>query len=127
MPYCPRCRYELEENIETCPDCNVDLVAELLPIPEEYEDAEWVELYAFPGTLYARMAIELLRRETIPAYSQSYFGGTGMGVGDVGDFVSARAAVYVLEPDLERSRDIIGAMIDEIPGAGEEDAEADAE
>lgn len=39
MSYCPNCKYEYTDGIETCPDCNVELVAE---IPNE---EEWVPVY----------------------------------------------------------------------------------
>lgn len=121
MPYCPKCRYECETGIEICPDCDVDLVAELPPpIPEEYADAEWIELYTFPGSLYANMAIELLNREGIPAYSQTFFGGSALGVTSSGDYVGSSATVFVLEPDFERGRDVVEMMIGELPGEDEE-------
>jgi len=122
MPYCPKCRCEYDFGIEICSDCDVDLVAEQPPpIPEDYQNEEWVELYAFPGTLYAGMAIELLNREGIPAYSQSFFGGSAMGVSTAGDYVGAVASVFVLEPDYDRGRDIIETMVGELPGEDEED------
>lgn len=128
MPYCPKCRFEYEMGIDICTDCDVDLVAELPPaIPEEYQDAEWIELYSFPGTLYAGMAIELLTREGIPAYSQSFFGGSAMGVSTSGDYVGALASVFVLEPDYDRGRDIIETMIGELPGHDEEGYEDEDE
>ena len=111
-----------------CSDCEVDLVAELPPsIPEEYQGAEWIELYSFPGTLYAAMAIELLNREGIPAYAQSFFGGSAMGVSTSGDYVGAVASVFVLEPDFDRGRDIIETMVGELPGENEEEYDDDEE
>lgn len=122
MPFCPKCRCEYQELIETCPDCAVDLVNEVLPeLDEEYQDAEWVELHTFPGTLYARMAVEMLMREGLSAYSQSTFGG-GIGFGPVtgSDYVGASATVFVLEPDYESALDIIQPMIDELPDPDDE-------
>jgi len=121
MPYCPKCGYEYEVGVDVCSDCDVDLVNELPPpIPEEYQNEEWVELYSFPGTLYAGMAIELLYREGIPAYSQAFFGGSALGLSAAGDYVGASASVFVLEPDYERGRDIIETMVGELPGEDEE-------
>jgi hypothetical protein len=126
MAYCPKCRYEYENDIEYCPDCEVDLIAELPPeIPPEYQDAEWVELYSFPGVLYARMAIELLNREGIASYTQSYFGTAGLGPSAGGEYIGGAAAVFVLEPDLERGRDVIESMVDELPGVGDSDIDED--
>src|SRR5262249_62216140 len=37
--YCPACRAEFPEELKRCPDCDKDLVAEVLPPPEE--QLEW--------------------------------------------------------------------------------------
>ncbi|MFH0765628.1 MAG: zinc ribbon domain-containing protein [Calditrichota bacterium] len=127
MPYCPKCRYEYQEDIEFCSDCGVDLVIDLPPeIDAEYADADWIELHTFPGTLYARMAVEMLQREGIPAYSQSLFGG-GLGFGPAGgaDYVGASATVFVLEPDFEGALDIIQPMVDELPELGMDGSDSD--
>jgi hypothetical protein len=124
MPYCPKCRCEYREDVEICPDCDIELIDILPPeIPEEYEDAEWVELYSFPGSLYARMAIEMLTLEGIPSYCQSYFGGTALSGGSGADYPGATASVFVLEPDLEHGRNVIEPMIDELPTSINEDDE----
>lgn len=36
MPYCPNCKYEYVDGVESCPDCKVELVSE--PPPDEIED-----------------------------------------------------------------------------------------
>ena len=33
MPYCPQCRDEFQDWVETCPDCKVPLVNTLPPLP----------------------------------------------------------------------------------------------
>ncbi len=117
MTYCPKCRHEYFEHIEVCPDCDVDLVPDLPPeIPPEYAEAEWVEVYTFPGTLYARMAVEILNREGIPSYSISNFGGATMGMSG-GDFVGASATVFALEPDADQAYNLLEPMIEEYPGS----------
>jgi len=116
MLYCPKCRAEYSDEVAVCSDCDVDLISEVPPeITEEYDDAEWVELFTFTGTLYAQMAVEMLSREDIPAYSKSLFGGAGLGVLGGADYVGASAVVYVLEPDLERAEAVIETMTNENP------------
>ncbi len=122
MLYCPKCRCEYRDDVIICPDCEVDLVSVLPPeIPEEYFDEKWVELHTFSGSLYAQMAVEMLIREGIPAYSQSLFGGAALGVLGGADFAGASAVVWVLEPDHDRAESIIEPMIDEKPGTLEDD------
>ncbi len=114
MMYCPKCRGEYRDDAVFCPDCEVDLVPEIPPeIPEEYVDEPWVELHSFSGTLYAQMAIEMLNREGVPAFSKSLFAGSSLGVFGGADLVGDSTAVWVLEPDLERAQVIIEAMISE--------------
>src|SRR4030043_117217 len=98
MLYCPKCQSEYTDDETVCADCEVDLIAEIpSDIPEEHIDAEWVELFTFAGALYAQMAVEMLNRENIPAYSKSLFGGASLGVLGGAEFIGANAVVYVLE------------------------------
>ena len=122
MQYCPKCGGEYTDEVDICSDCEADLVAEPPPeVPEEYYEEEWVELHVFPGSLYAQMAVEMLNRDGIPAYSQSLFGGAGLGGSFGGDSVGANATVWVLKPDLDRAEDVIEPMTNEIPGSIDED------
>ena len=124
MKYCPKCGCEYLEDIEVCGDCDADLINEPPPeIPEEYLDVEWVELHTFQGTLYAQMAVEMLNREGIPAYSQSLGGTAVYGVLGGADLLGSNATVWVLEPDLERAEDIIEPMTDEILGRPDDEYE----
>ena len=84
-------------------------------VADEYQDAEWMELFTFPGGLYARMAVEMLSREDIPAYTQTLHAGGIYGPRDGTELVGVNVAVFVLEPDLERALTVIEPMIDEIP------------
>ena len=124
MLYCPKCGSEFTDDETICSDCDVDLVSELPPeVPEEYLDEEWVELFTFSGNLYAQMAVEMLIREGIPAYSKSLFGGASLGVLGGADYVGANSVVYVLEPDFERAEAIIESMTDENPGMFDDELE----
>lgn len=124
MQYCPKCGAEYRDDIQICADCDVELVNDMPPeIPEDYQDVEWVELIAFPGSLYAQMAVEMLHREGIPAYYQSIFGGSSLGMQGGADYLGANAVVWVLEPDVETANDILEPMVDEIPRDDYEDYE----
>ena len=60
MPYCPKCRYEYRPDIEKCPDCDVELVAEL-PVEKEPEWIDLVEVASYPfemEALEARLLLE---------------------------------------------------------------------
>lgn len=80
MPYCPKCHYEYTGDIDTCPDCDVKLVAEM---PQEFDETDykdWVRIARFRSEQYAKMVIEALHSKDIPAVIFSgagYFGATG--------------------------------------------------
>ncbi len=127
MPFCPKCNCEYNEGFEICFDCEADLVSDPPPpIPEDHEGCDWVEVYTFPGTLYAQMAVELLLREGIPAYSFSQYGASALGVSTSGDVVGVSATVFVMEPDHDQSLELIEPMIEEI-GLSNDDYFVDSE
>lgn len=80
--FCPKCRYEYEPHIFTCPDCGEKLVATLPP-----EDADkgpvydnWVELVHLTSKISADMVLDVFRTKDIPVVILSeagYFGQTG--------------------------------------------------
>lgn len=65
MPFCPNCRYEYEEGVTLCPDCDVELVRELPPL---YEDIEPVVVYYADDELTANMLKTYLEDNGIEAY-----------------------------------------------------------
>ncbi len=66
MPYCPKCREEFREGVKTCPDCGVELVAEL-PRPEEEEGpAEQAVFVATSGPHVAERVERACRTAGIP-------------------------------------------------------------
>ena len=87
--FCPRCGYEYNPGIKTCPDCNIDLVVSLPTEKEKQMDTEeeyknWVQLARLNSQYFAEMVLEGLHSKKIPAVIKSetgHFGQTGqMGV-----------------------------------------------
>ena len=64
MPFCPNCKYEYEEGVETCPDCGTALV-DSLPVPVEQEPVKHVFLRDVPSRLYAEMLKGALQNQSI--------------------------------------------------------------
>ena len=123
MPFCPKCRAEYVEGIETCPDCNVSLVQELPP-KEKADYVEMVELQQVPDEVSGVMlkgilensGIEvILRAAKIPCYdgiastwSTSYWG-----------------KLLVPKEDLERSRKILDEYIGSLENSEWEEEESE--
>ncbi|MDQ1318367.1 MAG: hypothetical protein QG588_2027, partial [Candidatus Poribacteria bacterium] len=66
MAYCPNCRAEYIEGVETCPDCQVELVDELPPM-EEPEYLDLVELDKVPDEVSGVMMKGILINNGITA------------------------------------------------------------
>lgn len=84
MPFCPKCHYEYKDDVQTCPDCNLPLVANLDAVDREADDPDadrkWVALAKLTSQQHAEMLIEALRAKDIPAVLESdsgFFGMTG--------------------------------------------------
>ena len=91
MPYCPKCRYEYEEQIKICPDCGSELVASL-PDKESGESAgagktydEWIKIARLTSRDYSEMLLEGLRSKDIPVVILSSTGHFGE-IGTMGTF-----------------------------------------
>ena len=70
--FCPKCKAEYKEGILKCTDCNVNLVEELPPDPEEIPDyVDWVTIYTFTDRYEADLAQGLLEANDIEAATSS--------------------------------------------------------
>ena len=72
MPFCPKCRDEFREGVETCPDCKVALVERLPPLPSlPKRPKEETDLLVFvataPNEALAGMWADILKQNGINA------------------------------------------------------------
>ena len=76
MPFCPKCRFEYEADVAVCPDCDMELVADRPPDPDEEESEykNWIPLARLTSEQYAEMIQERLEQVNIPVVILS---GTG--------------------------------------------------
>ncbi|MCI9134778.1 MAG: hypothetical protein HFI31_11435 [Lachnospiraceae bacterium] len=58
MAWCPRCKNEYVEGITHCPDCDVDLIDQLVTESEKEESLEIPEDYTFPEDFDPRSVLE---------------------------------------------------------------------
>jgi len=66
MPFCPKCRVEYVEEVETCPDCQTPLVEELPP-KDDVKYVELVELERVPNEISGIMMKGILENNGIDA------------------------------------------------------------
>jgi len=69
---------EYVEDVSTCSDCGVPLVAALTP-PVPPPDVEWVALASLPNEVQGRMLDEELRRRGIPTLLKTDVFVSGFG------------------------------------------------
>lgn len=86
MPFCPVCKYEYNIECSLCPDCEERLVAVLAPETETVEELsednykDWIKVAKFNSDLPAKLILETLRMNDVPAIILSdtgHFGQTG--------------------------------------------------
>ena len=108
MPFCPVCEAEYEEDIETCTDCGVALVAELPP-PEtpDTADGEPVPFRSFANAAEASMVESLLAENEIRAFV------TGGDFSVAPSDFSSEIVLMVDERDLERATALYDAYFGE--------------
>ncbi|MCK5125737.1 MAG: hypothetical protein KAR42_05735 [candidate division Zixibacteria bacterium] len=124
MPFCPSCKYEYHEGVDTCPDCGDKLVP-FLPVDEvadindgselERDHKDWVHLLNLTSLQIAEMCLDGLRQKNIPAVLHSgtgHFGVTGqMGVSSFRP-IDGNYKIYVprefLSDAVEEAKIIIG-------------------
>jgi hypothetical protein len=123
MAFCPNCEAEYREGFTVCPDCNLELVAELTTENKVHDtsDGEPVTLRTFTNSAEAEMVREVLDSNGIRSFVQG------------GDFAvipssfSQEVIVMVDERDLDRAIEIYEAYFDsETSDAETSDAESPA-
>ncbi len=78
--FCPSCRGEYRLEISVCPDCGVELVAEL-PAQEAYPDSDFVRVFETADVSLLPVIKSVLRSAEIPFVTQ---GDEALGVLPVG-------------------------------------------
>src|ERR1044072_2695320 len=123
MAFCPNCEAEYKEGITVCPDCNIELVAELTPENKVHDtsDGEPVALRSFKNSAEAELVREMLNGNGIRSFVQG------------GDFAvipssfSQEVVVMVDERDLTRAIEIYEAYFDADETAPTSENQTDSE
>jgi len=108
MAFCPNCEAEYREGFTVCPDCNVELVAELTEENKTHDTSEGepVPLQSFKTGAEAEMVRELLEQDGI----RSFVEGGDFAV--IPSSFSQEVVLMVDERDLDRAIEIYKAYFD---------------
>jgi hypothetical protein len=112
MAFCPKCRYEYEENVKICPDCNTELVDEL-PAEQAPADIKFVPLPNLPGRVYAEMLKGVLDKKGITCYIRGEGVLDAFQVSGTGP-VNRGVKLYVPENRYDECLEIQHGMLDHI-------------
>lgn len=113
MSYCPKCKYEYQDNIQECPDCGAKLVDELEKSEQETaEDVKYVPFRTFPSRLYAEMLKEALENEGIPSIIKG--DDVAIVLGSYGTTSPVEVTIWIPEDNMERAEQIADEMLDHI-------------
>src|SRR3954470_17021807 len=123
MAFCPNCEAEYREGFTVCPDCNVELVAELTQENKTHDtgEGEPVPLQSFKTGAEAEMVRELLEQNGI----RSFVEGGDFAV--IPSSFSQEVVVMVDERDLPRAVEIYNAYFDADETAPTSENQTDSE
>ena len=114
MPFCPKCKYEYEEGVTSCPDCGSALVARLVSGTED--DVDSVILLETTDALKAQFLAEALDQEGIPYYGQglgftdSIGGGLGADMPHGGFSSTGPMKIFVNPNDYDKAKAVMDSL-----------------
>lgn len=108
MPYCPECRDEFQDWVETCPDCKVPLVKELPPLPEEeFSDDALALVATAPNEIEAHLWKGILEDNGIFSMIK-----VAEGLNIYWSPMLLKHELYVLESDEKEAREILKSLVE---------------
>jgi hypothetical protein len=108
--FCPLCEAEYRAGLTLCPDCHVELVAEIpAPAPAAPDrlplTSDLVAVYTSPNPIIAQLVTGVLANEGIEYAAHGGYGGAyPVNVGSLSE-----VTLYVRTADVARARDLIKA------------------
>jgi len=104
MELCSRCRCELPENTDCCPQCGQKTSS---------QDLKMVALHALPSRVYAEMVKEVLEKHGIHCVIKTDLLSSAFG-SDGTSAVGTQATIFVPEDRRQESEEILSQMLNHI-------------
>ena len=117
MAFCPGCGYGFREGIRHCPDCDLDLVADLDEVDANGRrriGGRTVKVFAARRAMVETLA-EMLDEEGVPSLVKA--AGESPTPGDAG--ATLMAELHVSAADAQNCADLIQELIAELDGDGQ--------
>jgi len=112
MPFCPSCKAEYLNSVNSCPDCG-DLLVDQLPHSGKLQEVKWIPLKSVPGNAYAEMVAEVLDKEEIPNYTKSDAVSTAYLTGGAGG-IGGTSVIFVPEEHKSRAEELLTQLLNGI-------------
>ncbi|HHS12973.1 MAG TPA: hypothetical protein ENN03_04310 [bacterium] len=113
MGYCPKCRYEYEDHVHRCPDCNEELIESLVQEDPELAEKRFVPMPGLPGRVYAEMVKSVLEKQGIPCYIRADGVTDTLGISGTSP-VAGTVRIFVPEDRLKACINIQQNMLNHI-------------
>jgi hypothetical protein len=111
MPFCPNCRYEYVEGVQTCPECGANLAPGSLAAEAEGEPkVEYVRLMTLSDPSAALVFRATLGEAGIPAIVQTHGPISGELAAVADNITDDYAVLFVREDQLEEALRIVQEM-----------------
>jgi hypothetical protein len=104
MSYCPKCKYEFEDSVKFCPDCEMQLIEKK---PEEHVvETKWVLLDKLNSSVMADMLKEALEENEIFCLEKSDMFHSAFAMEST-SFAGGEIEILVPEDRLPKAKNIL--------------------
>ncbi len=107
MSYCPKCKYEFEDKVKVCPDCNIELLEH---IPEDHTANEkLVRLTKLNSAVKADMVKEALEENDIFCLEKSDMFHSAFATENTA-FAGGEVEIFVVEEKLTKAQNVLNQL-----------------
>lgn len=112
MPYCPRCKERIADNLTTCPKCGYDFDKNNV----DTDKHEWIMIAKIFDKTSADYAEETLKSYGVPVViisESGFFGQVGLNLPSVSGKGYGKFQIHILAPFRQEAEDILNMILGE--------------